>query len=80
MKKVQVIKVALLSAAFAVLMAVPAWAEPTAAESARDDILAEATPLFTLLVGVVVSLFALGIVITLARKVAAMIASRFSRS
>lgn len=74
MKILKALKVLAVSAALMVAMAVPAFAEPppTAAETVQTDILAEATPYFTILVAIVVALFGLTLLVALAKKAAAM--------
>jgi hypothetical protein len=62
-----------LGACLAVFMAMPAWAQTTTTpETVKTDIIDEATPYFTVLVGIVVALFGLALLVTLARKAAGM--------
>ncbi len=69
------LKVLALAAAFVVVLAVPAFAQSTPS-GVIGDVIDEATPYITALVGVVVTLFGLGLLITLARKAAAMAGSK----
>jgi choline-glycine betaine transporter len=61
-----------LGAALTVLMAVPAFAQTPTAETVKDDVIAEATPYFTILIAVVIGLFGLALLVALARKAAGM--------
>ncbi|MQB01780.1 MAG: hypothetical protein GEU78_16115 [Actinobacteria bacterium] len=72
MKILKAFKVLAFSAALMVLMAVPAFAQTTPAEDVQADVIAEATPYFTILVAIVVALFGLTLLVALAKKAAAM--------
>jgi hypothetical protein len=71
MSKFAAVKAALLGAALSVFLALPAWAQTTPG-AVKDDVIEEATPYFTVLVGIVVALFGLALLVTLARKAAGM--------
>jgi hypothetical protein len=58
-------------ALFLALTATAAFAQTTPAE-VRTQVIDEATPYFTVLIGIVVALFGLALLVTLARKAAGM--------
>jgi hypothetical protein len=63
--------VAMSIALFLVLSATAAFAQTSPAE-VRTEVIDEATPYFTVLIGIVVALFGLALLVTLARKAAGM--------
>jgi hypothetical protein len=72
MNKINALKAVLFGAMLTVLTAVPAFAQTTPQEDVKTDVLAEATPYFTSLVGIVIALFGAALIVTLARKAAGM--------
>jgi hypothetical protein len=75
MKKVSAV---FLGACLAVFFAVPAFAQTTPAE-VKTSVINEATPYFTILIGIVVALFGLALLVTLAKKAARMGKGAISR-
>lgn len=74
MTKIRAFKAAVLGLCLAMFAAVPAWAQSSVDTpgEVKDAAIAEATPYFTILVGVVIALFGLALLVTLARKAAGM--------
>lgn len=71
MEKARALKALALGFVFSVLMASAAFAQTTPTQ-VKNDVIAEATPYFSILVGVVIALFGLTLLIALARKAAGM--------
>jgi hypothetical protein len=66
------LKVFLFALAMVVGSALPAFATAPTRETVKTDIITEATPYFTTLIGVVIALFGLVLLVALARKGAGM--------
>lgn len=77
--KIKALKAVLLGAFLSVFSAAAALAQTTPAE-VKDEVIDAATPYFAILVGVVVALFGLALLITLARKIAGMAKGGVTRS
>lgn len=71
LEKARALKVIVLGFVLSVFMASAAFAQTTPAE-VQTDVISAATPYFTILVGIVVALFGLALLVTLARKAAGM--------
>jgi hypothetical protein len=73
MRKVTAIKAFLLGAVLSVLLAVPAFAvDPSTPPEVKTEVIAQVTPYLSVLVGIVIALFGLTLLVTLARKAAGM--------
>lgn len=65
------VKAVFLGMCLSLFFAVPAFAQTTPAE-VQTEVVSEATPYFTQLIGIVIALFGLALLVVLARKAAGM--------